>query len=163
MSFCVRQWLHILFLNLRKHQGTWVLSSLTFTWDKNTLVIKSSERLNSRLSRTYFVVHVQVRCFCTMWLFIGCKVPIPLNAYSLKWMKSMHKWQNDRDMFCRCIYIVDVYDQTQKKIKKGPFIIQIPGWRVHICGLLIIPTKQRRLSHYIIKYCLISDWLKFPG
>ena len=117
----------------------------------------------SRLSRTCFVVHVLARCFCTMWLFIGCKVPVPLSAYSLKWMKSMHKWQNDRDMFCRCIYIVDVYDQTQKKIKKGPFIIQIPGWRVHICGLLIIPTKQRRLSHYIIKYCLISDWLKFPG
>ena len=59
----------------------------------------------------------------------------------------MHKGQNDRDMFCRCIYIVDVYDQTKKKIKKGPFIIQIPGWWVHIYGLLIIPTKQRRLSH----------------
>ena len=114
---------------------------------QNTLsIITSSDRLNSRLSRTYFVVHALARCFCTMWLFIGCKGPIPLSAYSLKWMKSMRKWQNDRDMFCRCIYIVDVYNQTQNKTKKGSFIIHIPGWWVHIYGLLIIPTKQRRLS-----------------
>ena len=55
------------FFNLRKPQGTWVLCSLTFTWDKNTLsIITSSERLNSHLSRTYFVVHALARCFCTM-------------------------------------------------------------------------------------------------
>ena len=61
-------------------------------------IITSSERLTSRLSRTYFVVHALARCFCTMWPFLGCKVPIPLSAYSLKCMKSVPKWQNDRGM-----------------------------------------------------------------
>ena len=56
----------------------------------------------------------------------------------------MRKWQNDRDVFCRCIYIVDGYNQTQNKTKKGPFILHIPEWWVSKGG-----------DH--IKYCAISD------
>ena len=61
-----RQWVHILFFNLRKHQGIWIPCSLTFTWSKNTLsIITSSERLNSRLSSSFTLlrgVFVQFDC-----------------------------------------------------------------------------------------------------
>ena len=63
-----RQWLHILFFNLRKHQGIWVLCSLTFTWSKNTLsIITSSERLNSRPSSSFTLLRgVFVQCDCLL-------------------------------------------------------------------------------------------------